>query len=433
MQPNETNSKGINLSALTKKEYVLPFVLVTFLFFLWGVVHSLNGILIPHLKKACELNNTQSIYIDQVVFLAYFLMAIPAGMILQKWGYKKGIIGGLILAGIGALMFLPAADGRTYSVFLLALFIIGCGIAILETAANPYSAILGDEEGASSRLNLGAAINGVGQVIGPIIGSALIFSGINHTEAEMNAMSVAEKAAYLDMESGSVKTPYLLIAGGFIVVAILFILFKLPEAKDESKGTKLGEFFKTFRHRHLKWAVIAQFAYVGAQVCVTSFFVRMAMKYGGVDEKTAGYYLGFIYGGLFLLGRFIGVFLTSKFSSQRLLTIYSVIAVLLCAAAMMASGRMVIYCLGALGFFMSIMFPTIFALGLVGLGKETKAGGSLLVMAIVGGSVIPFFMGRIIDATNDNIQLGYIVPLVCFLVVLLFGVWGYKPAFKKAE
>ena len=409
-----------------KNKYLVPFILVAFLFFLWGMVHNLDGILIPHLKKACELSNTQSTLIDVAIFFAYFLMAIPAGMILKKWGYKNGIIAGLILAGIGAFLFVPAANSRTYELFLLALFIIGCGICILETAANPYAAILGDEKGASTRLNLGASINGLAVFIAPVIGAKFILSGVEHTKDELLKMPVAEKLAYLNMESASVKTPYIIIACGFLLVAVLFYFFHLPEVKDDNKTAKLSEFIKAFRHKHLSWAVFAQFAYVGAQVCVTSFFVRMAIKGGGVDEKTAGYYLGTIYGVLFLAGRFIGTLLTKYIASHKLLTIYAVLAALLCLLAIFGNGSIVIYALGAMGFFMSIMFPTIFALGLVNLGHETKIGGSLLVMAIVGGAVFPFIMGRIIDLYNDNIQVGYIVPLACFLGIIYFGIRGYK-------
>jgi FHS family L-fucose permease-like MFS transporter len=433
MQPTETVIISMEKKTGSGNKYLVPFILVAFLFFLWGMVHNLDGILIPHLKKACQLSNSQSTLIDVAIFFAYFLMAIPAGMILKKWGYKNGIIAGLILAGIGALLFLPAANSRTYELFLLALFVIGCGITILETAANPYAAILGDAKGASTRLNLGAAINGLAVFIAPLIGSAFIFSGINHSADELAAMTEPARLAYLDGESAAVKTPYIFIAAGFLFVALLFFFFKLPEVKDETKTAKLSEFIRAFRHKHLKWAVIAQFAYVGAQVCVTSFFVRMAMKYGGVDEKTAGYYLGTIYGVSFLAGRFIGTGLTRYFSSERLLTVFSVIAAILCCLAMAAHGKIIIYSLGAMGFFMSIMFPTIFALGLVGLDKETKIGGSLLVMAIVGGAVLPYIMGRIIDAFNDNIQIGYIVPLICFLVIIYFAVRGYKPDIKTAE
>lgn len=409
-----------------KNKYLVPFILVAFLFFLWGMVHNLDGILIPHLKKACELSNAQSTLIDVAIFFAYFLMAIPAGMILKKWGYKNGIIVGLILAGIGAFLFVPAANSRTYEIFLLALFIIGCGITILETAANPYAAILGDEKGASTRLNLGASINGLAVFIAPVIGAKFILSGVEHTKEELLKMPVTEKLAYLNMESASVKTPYIFIACGFLLVAVLFYFFHLPEVKDDNKTTKFSEFVKAFRHKHLSWAVFAQFAYVGAQVCVTSFFVRMAIKGGGVDEKTAGYYLGTIYGVLFLVGRFIGTLLTKYIASHKLLTIYAVMASLLCLLAIFGNGSIVIYALGAMGFFMSIMFPTIFALGLVNLGHETKIGGSLLVMAIVGGAIFPFIMGRIIDMYNDNIQAGYVVPLVCFLVIIYFGIRGYK-------
>lgn len=409
-----------------KNKYLVPFILVAFLFFLWGMVHNLDGILIPHLKKACELTNAQSTLIDVAIFFAYFLMAIPAGMILKKWGYKNGIIAGLVLAGIGAFMFVPAASSRTYELFLLALFIIGCGITILETAANPYAAVLGDEKGASTRLNLGAAINGLAVFIAPVIGAKFILSGVEHTKEQLAMMPAAEKIAYLNMESSAVKMPYIFIACGFLLVAGLFLLFHLPEVKDDAKTAKFSEFMRAFRHKHLSWAVFAQFAYVGAQVCVTSFFVRMAMKGGGIDEKTAGYYLGTIYGILFLAGRFIGTLLTKYFSSNKLLTIYAIIAAGLCLAAIFGKGNTVIYSLGAIGFFMSIMFPTIFALGLVNLGHETKIGASLLVMSIVGGAVFPFIMGRIIDLYNDNIQVGYVVPFICFLIIIYFGAKGYK-------
>ncbi len=405
---------------------LIPFVLIAFLFFLWGMVHNLDGILIPHLKKACELSNTQSMLIDTAIFLAYFLMAIPAGMILKKWGYKNGIIVGLVLAGIGALLFVPAANTLTYSLFLLALFIIGCGITILETAANPYAAILGDESSASTRLNLAAAINGIAVFIAPVIGARFILSGIEHTKDELAKMPIADKLSYFNTEAASVKIPYLFIAGGFIVVAILFALFKLPEVKDEKKTAKISEFIKAFRHKHLTWAVVAQFCYVGAQVCVTSIFVRMAMKIGGVDEKTAGYYLGTIYGILFLAGRFIGTLLTRYIASHKLLQLFSITASVLCLLAIFGNGMVVVYALGAMGFFMSIMFPTIFALGIANLGKETKIGSSLLVMSIIGGAIFPIIMGRIIDLTNDDIQKGYIVPFICFLVIIYFSVRGYK-------
>lgn len=414
------------LSGKNETTYLLPFILVTSLFFLWGMVHNLDSILIPHLKKACELSNRQSTLIDTAIFFAYFVMAIPAGMILKKWGYKKGIIGGLLVAAIGAFLFVPAANGRSFETFLLALFIIGCGIAVLETAANPYAAILGKPETAGIRLNFAAAINGLAVFIAPLVGTLFILSGIEHSPETLAAMPVAQKEVYLSSEAASVKVPYLVLCGGLLLVAVLFYFFRLPEVKSESSTAKFSQFIRAFRHRHLLWAVVAQFTYVGAQVCVTSFFIRMAQQGGGLDEKTAGFYLATVYGVLFLVGRFSGTFLLKYVAQQKLLTIYAVMSTLLCLAAILGNGAYVVYCLGGIGFFMSIMFPTIFSLGLVGLGEDTKIGSSLLVMAIVGGAIFPYIMGAIIDYSGDKVQPGYIVPLICFLVIIYFGLRGYK-------
>lgn len=409
-----------------QKFFLVPFILACSLFLLWGMVHNFNSVLIPHLKKACQLNNRASTLIDTAVYLAYFLMAIPAGMILKKWGYKRGMVGGLLVAALGAFLFVPAANARSFELFLLALFVIGCGIAMLETAANPYVAVLGPPKTASIRLNFGAAINGLAVVIAPIIGAAFILSGINHTDAELNAMADAERLAYLNSEAASVKMPYLVLGGALVLVAVIYLFFHFPEVKSETKSARLSQFFKAFRHRHLTWAVIAQFAYVGAQVCVTSFFIRMAVQGGGFDEKSAGYFLGSVYGTLFLVGRFAGTFILRFVRPQKLLTIYAVVSTLLCAVAVLGNGGYVVYCLGAMGFFMSIMFPTIFGLGLVDLGEDTKIASSLLVMSIVGGAIFPYIMGTIIDFSGDKIQPGYVVPLVCFLVIVYFGVKGYK-------
>jgi FHS family L-fucose permease-like MFS transporter len=296
----------------------------------------------------------------------------------------------------------------------------------LETAANPYVAVLGPPKTASIRLNFGAAINGLAVVIAPIVGSTFILTGINHSEAELNAMPVAEKIAYLNSEAATVKMPYIILGCALLVVVIFYLFFHFPEVKSENKSARFTHFFRAFRHRHLTWAVIAQFAYVGAQVCVTSFFIRMAQQGGGFDEKSAGYFLGSVYGTLFLVGRFAGTFILRYVRAEKLLTIYAVISTALCAAAILGNGGYVVYCLGALGFFMSIMFPTIFGLGLVDLGEDTKIASSLLVMSIVGGAIFPFIMGTIIDLSHDKIQPGYIVPLICFLVIVYFGVNGYK-------
>lgn len=420
VQPELKNTGGKG------KKFLLPFILVCSLFFLWGMVHNLDSILIPHLKKACNLTNIQSMLIDTSIFLAYFLMAIPAGMVLKKWGYKKGIIGGLVVAALGASLFVPAANTRSFELFLGALFIIGCGIATLETAANPYAALLGPPQSAGIRLNLAAAINGLAVFVAPLVGTLFILSGKEYSKAQLAAMPDADRIAYFVTESASVKTPYLVLCGALLLVALLFAAFHFPEVKSESKSVKLSQFAHALRHRHLTWAVIAQFAYVGAQVCVTSTFIRMAQQGGGFDEKKAGWYLATVYGVLFLAGRFIGTALLKYVKQEKLLTLYAAICTLLCVAAIAGQGQYVVYCLGGMGFFMSIMFPTIFSLGLVDLGEETKAGSALLVMAIVGGAVFPPIMGAIIDASGDKVQPGYIVPLLCFLVVLYFGWKGYE-------
>jgi len=421
-QPTEVISE----SSLKGKTLLLPFILICILFFLWGMVHNLDGILIPHLKIACQLNNRQSTLVDTAIFLAYFLMAIPAGMLLKRFGYKKSIIIGLLLATVGAALFIPAANALAYGGFLGALFIIGCGIAILETAANPYSAVLGDPAGATTRLNLAAAFNGLAAFVGPLVGTIFILSNNEYTVDQLKAMPSATRSAYLLHEASSVKLPYGVLAATLALVALLFFIAKLPEIKNIAKEeTSGGSFFGALKHKHLSWAVAAQFFYVGAQVCVTSFFIRMCQQGAGFDKKTAGYYLA-IYGALFMGGRFIGTFFLQFIKSHKLLSIYAVISVLLCAIAILGKGAYVVYCLGAIGFFMSIMFPTIFALGIDGIGDDTKPGSSWLIMSIVGGAILPYIMGTVIDKNHDNIQAGYIVPLICFIVILYFGLSGYK-------
>ena len=423
----QTNAKLTNGGG---RNYLLPFVLIVSLFFLWGMAHNLNGVLIPHLKKACQLDNSQSALVDTSIFLAYFIMALPAGYLLRRWGYKLSIIMGLIAFAIGAFLFIPAADYRMYELFLLALFIIGCGLAVLETAANPYAAILGKPEAATHRLNLAASFNGLAAMVAPIVGTAFILSGKSYTDIELQAMAEAERLAYLTEEAASVKAPYFVLGFILLLVAVVFMFVKLPEIKEAENETETSQktsLFSVLRHKHLAFAAITQFFYVGAQVCVTSFFIRMAQQGAGVDEKTAGYYLG-IYGLLFMGGRFVGTFLLRYTTADRLLALYALVCGALAAVAVLGSGMVVLYALGGLGFFMSIMFPTIFSLGIAGLGKETKQASSWLIMAIVGGAIFPYITGGIIDLADDNTQMGYVVPFVCYIVILWFARKGCKPA-----
>jgi FHS family L-fucose permease-like MFS transporter len=410
-----------------KPNYLVPFVLVTCLFFMWGFANNLNGILIPHLRKALQLSNMQSTFVDTAVYLAYFLGAIPAGLVLKKFGYKKGIILGLLVFSLGAFLFVPAANSRTYSIFLLGLFIIGIGLTILETAANPYATKLGDAKDATTRLNLAQSFNGLAAFLAPMVGTIFILSGKEYSSEELNLLPEVEKIAYLTSEAASVKMPYMILGGFLLVIAVLFMVLKFPEFKEEDEGETTGSIVGALKHKHLTWAVIAQLFYVGAQVCVTSFFIRMAISGGGVDEKTAGYYLG-IYGILFMVGRFLGTFIMKYLAPAKLLSIYAAMCILLSLVAVYADGKNVVLALGGLGFFMSIMFPTIFSLGINDLKENTKPASSLIVMAIIGGAIFPVIMGYIIDKSNDNIQVGYWVPLVCFIVVLYYGIVGHKKA-----
>jgi FHS family L-fucose permease-like MFS transporter len=410
-----------------KPNYLVPFVLVTCLFFMWGFANNLNGILIPHLRKALQLSNMQSTFVDTAVYLAYFLGAIPAGLVLKKFGYKKGIILGLLVFSLGAFLFVPAANSRTYGIFLLGLFIIGIGLTILETAANPYATKLGDAKDATTRLNLAQSFNGLAAFLAPMVGTIFILSGKEYSSEELNLLPEVEKIAYLTSEAASVKMPYTILGVFLLVIAVLFMVLKFPEFKEEDQGETTGSIAGALKHKHLTWAVIAQLFYVGAQVCVTSFFVRMAISGGGVDEKTAGYYLG-IYGILFMVGRFLGTFIMKYLAPAKLLSIYAAMCILLSLVSVYADGKNVVLALGGLGFFMSIMFPTIFSLGINGLKENTKPASSLIVMAIIGGAIFPVIMGYIIDNSNDNIQVGYWVPLVCFIVVLYYGLVGHKKA-----
>lgn len=414
----------------SKNRYLFPFILITSLFFFWGLIHNLDPILIPHLRKAFQLNTLQSSLVDSAVFIGYFLMAIPAGIIMQRFGYKAGIIIGLLLFATGSFLFVPAANTREYVFFLGALFIIACGLAMLETAANPYAAVLGPENTSTQRLNFAQSFNGLAVTIAPLLGGRFILSGKKFTEEQFSSMTNQARELYLQTEANSVKLPYTIIGIVILLVAILFIVTKLPDIKEEKSERK--SLFHALRHPHLAWAVVAQFFYVGAQVCVTSFFINLAISSARLDEKVAANYLGLGYGIAFMGGRFLGTFLMKYIQPAKLLSLYAFINILLSLIAVFSKGMITVYALIGIGFFMSIMFPTIFALGIKGLGHETKIGSSLLIMSIVGGALLPPVLGYIADTTK-NIQTGYVVPLVCFIVILFFGLKGYKIKIHEQE
>ncbi len=408
-------------------KYLGPFILVTSLFFFWAFLHNLNPILIPHLKKACQLTDTQSSFIDSSVYFGYFLMAIPAGLFMHRFGYKKGILAGLALFAAGYFLFIPSASARSYVFFLASLFVVASGAAFLETVANPYVTLLGDKESSEQRLNFSQSFNGLGAVIAPILGGQFILSGIEHSKAELQQMSASGQLnAYLQSEANTVKIPALVMGCVIIVLWLLFYFTKFPEVKEPDADVKPNKFsLDVLRHRHLRWAVIAQFFYVGAQVGVGSFFVRFSRYVINMPEKETAFRWGYIAMAGFMVGRFTGTFFMKYIKPSKLLSLYAFINVVLLTIGVFAKGDLAVYAVMASPFFMSIMFPTIFALGIKELGEETKLASSFLVMSIIGGGLAPIIMGFISDRTG-SMQIAYVVPLICFFFVLYYGLKGYK-------
>lgn len=404
---------------LTTKKYMPAFILITSLFFMWGLAHNLNPILIPHLKKACRLTDLQSAFIDSAFFIGYFVMALPAGFAVKKWGYKSGIIIGLLLFAFGALLFYPAAAVRTFGLFLLALFIIASGLTFLETAANPYITVLGSAATATQRLNFSQSFNGLAATLAPLLGGIFILSGNSISDAQLAAMTPADAEQLLLSEAATVQIPYLIIAGLVLVLAFIVWRAALPEIKEETpEGIDPSAGVSIFKQANLMRGVSAQFFYIGAQVCVTSFFIRFAGQAAQMDEKTAALYLSLALLA-FMIGRFAGTFLMQYVAASTLLVWYSIACMVLLALAIFVGGLVALWAIIGVAFFQSIMFPTIFSLGIAGLGSQTKLGSSLLIMAIAGGALLPVIMGYISDLYT--IQHAYIVPLLCFIPVVWFA------------
>jgi MFS transporter, FHS family, L-fucose permease len=414
---------------ITERRYVVPLILVTSLFFLWAFGVNLNDILIPHLKKAFHLSDFRSSLIQTAFFGGYFLAALPAGRLMEKIGYKRGILVGLLTCATGALLFVPAASVRLYIFFLFALFIMACGQGVLEVAANPYVTILGPPESSERRLNLAQSFNSVGAVVTPIVGAAFILSGVEYSRTQLSAMTPAQLLAYQGAEANTVKGPYLVIAGLFLAVATLIFFSQLPEVREEDDAGAAPNAVQGLQglwpYKHLLKGVLAQFFYVGAQVGVASFVIRFAQySMPGLPEKQAANYLKLHLLG-FMLGRFAGSAIMKRIAPSRLLSLFGMSALICLTVVLLGTGVAPMWALVLLGFFHSIMFPTIFALSLKHLGPHTKLGSSLLVMSIIGGAVFPAIMGYISD--KSNIRYAFLVPFFCHLYVLYFAARGYRP------
>ncbi|MFV3369416.1 sugar MFS transporter [Pseudomonas sp. NY15435] len=390
---------------------------LTLLFFMWGLITSLNDILVPHLKAVFTLSYVQASLVQFCFFGAYFIMSFPSGRLVEKLGYKSGIIVGLATAGIGCLLFYPAAGAQSYPFFLAALFILASGITLLQVAANPYVNILGPASTAASRLNLTQAFNALGTTVGPLVGSVTILA--------IGAGAASQIGSSAASEADSVKTPYLVLAGLLFAIAVLIALFRLPkihhgEPTDGAAGQK-----SIFAHRHLVFGVIAIFCYVGAEVSIGSYLVSLMGQpdIAGLPADQAGKYLSFYWGGA-MVGRFIGSALMRAIAPNRLLAFNAVAIAALIGIALTAGGHVAMWALILIGLFNSIMFPTIFSLALEGLGNLTSKGSGLLCMAIVGGAVMPlvqaFFADRI------GLLPSFAIPLVCYLYIVWFGAKGYR-------
>jgi MFS transporter, FHS family, L-fucose permease len=398
---------------LEQKSYLIPLILVTSLFFLWGLANILNSALIAHFQPVFEISRTQALLVETAFYFGYFTIALPAGFFIERFSYKKGILLGLVLYAVGALLFIPAASMLTFGFFLFALYIIASGLAFLETAANPYVTILGKSETSVQRLNFSQSFNGVALVVGPWIAGQFIFAG---NEGAMAHLAEKQQAA------DAVIFPYTVIAITVLLVAVLFFLTKMPEPP---KGKKLKFDKAIFKNKHLTYAVVAQLFYVGAQAGIWGITINYVSELlPGTSREVASKNYMVIGTLLFVGGRFLGTWLMTYIKDHRLLVYYSLAASLLCLVGVFSAGLLAVYSVLGINLFMSIMFPTIFALGVRDLGEQTKLGSSFIIMAIVGGAIVPPLMGIVADTVG--IQQSFLLPSICFLFVMWYGARGYK-------
>lgn len=414
------------------KKNNLALGLIFCLFFLWAISSNLLPTMIRQLMKTCELNTFEASFTETAYWLAYFVCPIPIAIFMRRFSYRVGIITGLFIAACGGLLFFPAAEVKSYGVYLCIFFIIATGMCFLETAANPYVAVLGDAETAPRRLNLAQSFNGLGAFISAMFLSKLVLSGQHFTRDTIPADYPGGWEGYIQMETDSMKLPYLILALVLIAVAVLLIAVKLPkvgdEENEESKKDKLID-FSTLRRPHLRWGVIAQFFYNGGQTAINSLFLVYCCTYSGIDEETATTFFG-LYMLAFLVGRWVGTMIMAKIEPTKMLTFYALANVVLCMVIIGFGGYVGLYAMLAVSFFMSIIYPTQFSLALDDLGEQTKSGSAFLVMAIVGNACVPQFTAFIMHRNEAFYQVAYIVPLICFAVCAYYG-YNYKKLRKQ--
>lgn len=435
-QPPVT-TKNVN----EEQNYTFALTVLTTLFFMWGFLTCLNDILIPHLKRAFDLSYTEAMLIQFVFFFAYFVVSLPSGWIIGKIGYKKGIVLGLVTAGIGALLFYPAAGMRSYPFFLFALFVLASGITLLQVSANPYVSVLGKPETASSRLNLAQAFNSLGTTIAPWFGSLLILDVAAKTVEEVEKLQGSELTVYRLAEAAAVQLPYLLLAGALFALAAIIAFIKLPkiltESEDESGVRRVPGSYdhlheSAWKYKHTLFGAAGIFVYVGAEVSIGSFLVNYLSEpyIAGFTESEAGRYVSYYWGGA-MVGRFIGSALLQKIKAGKLLGINGIVAAVLVITTMLTTGYVAMWAVLLVGLFNSIMFPNIFTLGIHGLGKHTTQGSGILIMAIVGGAIIPVLQGMLADTIG--IHHAFILPVFCYFYIAFYGLRGSIPEWELEE
>ncbi|MES2061908.1 MAG: L-fucose:H+ symporter permease [Bacteroidota bacterium] len=403
----------INKPAFTEKKYVVIFIFVTSLFLMWGLLHSMSDVLNRHFQTVLNVSKSQSGLIQLSVFGAYFIMSIPAGMFLKRFGYKSGVVLGLTLFAIGTFLFVPAANAASFGFFRIALFILGCGMATLETVAHPFAAALGDQRTSDRRLNFSQSFNAVGAIIGPAIGSYFLLRATGGNSTDLS----------------SVKTLYIAIGCVIVFIAIAFLFVKIPALTDphtavdpEAVNVDTTPGKKLYQHKHFVWAVAAQFFNVAAQGGTWAFFINYGHDVMGFDNQTAGGYMS-IFMAMMAVGRFVGTYLMRFIAPNKLLAIFAFGSILMCIIVAQGWGWTSYVALMMINFFFSIMFPTIFSLGLKNLGKHTQQASSFISMGVVGGAFFPLLMGKIAD---HSVAQAYYLPIICYAVIFMFGYKLYK-------
>ncbi|RTE86289.1 MULTISPECIES: sugar MFS transporter [Gammaproteobacteria] len=404
---NQNNNYRFALTALTS------------LFFMWGFITCMNDILIPYLKILFDLNYAKSMLIQFCFFGAYFIVSIPAGMLIGKIGYKNGIVTGLMIAGAGCVLFYPAAQAEVYGLFLLALFVLASGITILQVAANPYVTVLGAPETASSRLTMTQAFNSLGTTVAPLFGAWLIFEGV--TDPEISGVS-----------KDAVSLPYFILAATLVVMAAVFLKLKLPNMGKTNTASALPSQGSAWKQRHLVLGALGIFVYVGAEVSIGSFLAMYIAlpEIGNMPTSQSSHYISWYFGGA-MVGRFLGAAIMQRISGEKVLMFNALAAVLLLLTTMTSSGTLAMWALIFVGLCNSIMFPTIFSLALQNLGDSRGQGSGILCLAIVGGAIVPLLQGLLADQVG--IQTAFVVPLVCYLYIAFYGYKGYKPQTKLQQ